>query len=57
MTVLVICVAMVVLFLKCVLGTKDRVTEFEGGHPSKKKQTDSVASPLEIVKSLLTNKY
>lgn len=57
LTMLVVCIVMVILSLVCVFCTKERVTEFEDGHPGKKKQTNSGASPMETVKSLLMNKY
>lgn len=59
LTMLVICVAMVVLAMVCVLCTKERVgvikDEAEKAAEEELKKND--ASTLETVKALLTNKY
>lgn len=58
LTMLIVCIAMVVLSLICVISTKERVHETEAQEKAEEQiQSGKQASALETVKALLTNKY
>ena len=57
-TMLIFCIAMVVLSMICVFTTKERVTDTNvEKQPSSKAKPQNEASMLTTVKALLTNKY